>query len=137
MGERILLLAVFALVLAVGTITWRRYLDQRSLKLASAGPPPQLATLPLATSPIVLYFTTDSCAQCRFQQTPALEQVRANHQSLQVLRLDAIEYRDLADHYHVMTVPTTVVLDGQHRPVAINHGLATATRLHEQLAKLA
>ncbi len=34
-----------------------------------------------------------------------------------------------------MTVPTTVVLDRQGRPVAVNHGLATPDRLLAQLEK--
>ncbi len=59
--------------------------------------------------------------------------MQQQRERLQVLKLDAVEHQRLADTYHIMTVPTTVVLDGQRRPVAINHGLATAERLLGQI----
>ena len=136
MVERTLWLATFALLLTGGVLLWRRYLEQQTKRLAFAQIPTELAGLPLASGPAVLYFTTATCAQCRFQQTPALAAVQQQRSALQVLKLDAIENQRLADTYHIMTVPTTVVLDGQRRPVAINHGLATAERLLGQIDRM-
>ena len=133
MVERTLWLATFALLLTGGVLLWRRYLEQQTKRLAFAQIPTELASLPLASGPAVLYFTTATCAQCRFQQTPALAAVQQQRHTVQVLKLDAVEHQRLADTYHIMTVPTTVVLDGQRRPVAINHGLASADRLLSQL----
>lgn len=136
MLERTLWLATFALLLTGGVLLWRRYLEQQTKRLAVAQLPTELAVLPLASGPAVLYFTTATCAQCRLQQAPALAAVQQQHSALQVIRLDAIEHQRLADTYHIMTVPTTVVLDAQRRPIAINHGLATAERLLGQIDRM-
>lgn len=137
MFDRSIILAAFVLLLATGYWLWRLRLQQQTRRLASADPggPAELANLPLAAAPAILYFTTATCAQCRFQQAPALAQVQQQIDSLQVLKLDAVENSRLADYYHVMTVPTTVVLDSQRRPVAVNHGLATAERLLTQIGQ--
>ncbi len=134
--RKLVWLAAFALLLTAVYLVWRRHLQQQTQRLALAEVPSELTRLPLAAGPAVLYFTTTTCAQCRFQQTPALAQVQQQLGHLQVLKLDAVEHGDLADFYHVMTVPTTVVLDGNRRPVAINHGLATAERLLGQIDRM-
>lgn len=135
MVERLVILSAFALLLATAYLLWRLRLQQQTQRLAAVDPggPAELASLALIDGPAVLYFTTPTCAQCRFQQTPALAQVQQRLDSVQVLKLDALEHQRLADYYHVMTVPTTVVLDSQRRPLAINHGLATSERLLAQL----
>jgi thioredoxin 1 len=137
MFDRLIILAAFTLLLATAYLLWRARLQQQTQRLAAADPggPAELTGLPLAAAPAVLYFTTPTCAQCRFQQTPALAQVQEKLAALQVLKLDAIEHQRLADYYRVMTVPTTVVLDSQRRPVAINHGLATSERLLAQIGQ--
>lgn len=135
MLDRLVILAACALLLATAYLLWRLRLQQQTQHLAAVDPggPAELARLALIDGPAVLYFTTPTCAQCRLQQTPALAQVQQHLASVQVLKLDAIEHPRLADYYHVMTVPTTVVLDSQRRPLAINHGLATSERLLAQL----
>jgi len=82
--------------------------------------------------PTVLYFTTAECAQCRLQQAPILAQLQSKV-DVAVHKLDAIEQETLARVYGIMTVPTTVVLDPQLRPVAINHGVAPLQKLHSQV----
>ncbi|HSN74106.1 MAG TPA: thioredoxin family protein [Anaerolineae bacterium] len=137
MFDRLIILAAFALLLTTAYLLWRVRLQQQTQRLAVADPggPAELAGLSLAAAPAVLYFTTPTCAQCRFQQTPALAQVQKQLSGLQVLKLDAIEHQQLADYYLVMTVPTTVVLDSRRRPVAINHGPATTERLLAQIGQ--
>jgi len=83
--------------------------------------------------PAVLYFTTAECAQCRLQQTPILAQLQAKV-DVAVHKLDAIEQAALAQVYGIMTVPTTVVLDTQLRPVAINHGVTPLQKLQAQIS---
>lgn len=133
MLERMIGLTLFGLALAAGLVIWRWRLDRQRQRLALAELPADLASLPLEPNPAVLYFTTPTCAQCRWQQTPALAHLQQLRDGLQVIKLDAVEYDSLARFYHVMTVPTTVVLDSQRRPIAINHGLATAEQLTAQL----
>ncbi|MFZ2487638.1 MAG: thioredoxin family protein [Anaerolineae bacterium] len=136
MLERTLWLVAFSAVLLGGYLLWTRYWQQQTRTLALAAVPAQLAGLPLAAGPAILYFTTATCAQCRLQQTPALARLQQTLDPLQVIKLDAVEHSALADFYHVMTVPTTIVLDATRRPVAINHGVATTERLLTQLEPL-
>ena len=133
MLERSIGLLAFALTLAAGVALWRLYAARQVQRLRNVGLPEQLSALTLPGQPAVLYFTTTTCAQCRLQQAPALAQVQARRQDLNLVKLDAVDARELADFYHVMTVPTTVVLDRTGRPVAVNHGLATTDRLLAQL----
>jgi len=134
MPERLLIAAAFTLLLATAVQLSRWLSGRRTHRLARSAAPAELATLLQAAGPAVLYFTTPTCAQCRFQQAPALAQLTARRQDVQTVKLDALEQQSLASFYNVMTVPTTVVLDSQRRPVAVNHGLASAEQLEKQLA---
>ncbi|MEI2688173.1 MAG: thioredoxin family protein [Anaerolineae bacterium] len=137
MFERLIILAAFMVLLAT-VYLWRRWhMQQQVQRLAAADAcsAVELNNLSLVDAPAVLYFTTPTCAQCRMQQTPALAQMQQQRNGVQVLKLDAVEHQRLADYYHIMTVPTTVVLDSQRRPIAINHGLATADRLLAQVER--
>ncbi|MCB0232634.1 MAG: thioredoxin family protein [Anaerolineae bacterium] len=135
MLERSIGLLVFALTLLAGVALWRLYTAHQLQQLGRVHLPEQLAALTPGGQPTVLYFTTATCAQCRLQQAPALAQVQAHRQDMNLVKLDAVDQHELADFYHVMTVPTTVVLDRQGHPVAVNHGLATPDRLLAQLKK--
>jgi thiol-disulfide isomerase/thioredoxin len=136
MWERALIL--LALVV-VGVVAWwvgRLWLGWRVRRMAVQASPPQLEQIVLEPKPAFLYFTTDSCAQCRLQQTPILSQLAAST-GVQIHRLDAVSQTDLTKFYGVMTVPTTVLLDRQRRPVAVNHGLASLQKLQAQVASTA
>ena len=93
-----------------------------------------MARLVDGTRPAVLYFTTPDCAQCRLQQAPILRQLAAKV-DVAVHKLDAVEQEALARFYGIMTVPTTVVLDPQLRPVAVNHGVAPLPKLLAQVGE--
>ena len=96
----------------------------RSCRFAfQAGPEP-------APGPYVLYFTTETCGVCRTHQEPALAQLAPD----QVRKVDALAEPELARHYRVYTVPTTVVVGADGRPLHINYGYAPASRLRRQLA---
>jgi thiol-disulfide isomerase/thioredoxin len=132
MVERLVILAV---VLLVAVAAWwiccvwqRRRLDQ----LQEETLPSLLAHQIALGSPAVLYFTAEGCVQCKMQQTPVLERFAADT-GIAVHKLDAVVQQDLAAFYNVMTVPTTVVLDRQRRPVAINYGLAPMQKLRQQV----
>ncbi len=135
MLTRFFLLILIGVSLAGAWALWRLWLGQRTQRLAAATVPAEVATL-LSRGPALLYFTTETCAQCRFQQAPILAQL-AKVDAPPIHKLDALEYESLAQHYGVMTVPTTVLLDAEQRPIAINHGLATLTTLSAQLSALA
>jgi thioredoxin 1 len=67
--------------------------------------------------PALLYFTTEQCAQCKYQQAPILEQL-GRQVDVAIHKLDAIEQEALTRLFGIMTVPATVVLDAQLKPVA-------------------
>jgi thioredoxin 1 len=130
----ILLLAVLVCALAYGL--WRAFSAWR-LRRAGATPLPEsLTALVGSGEAALLYFTTEQCAQCRFQQSPILKQLTALT-PIPVHEVNAMDKSDLVSHYGVMTVPTTVLLDRTGRPVAINHGVAPLQRLREQAAMIA
>ena len=132
MVERLYIL-MFAVALAM--MLWMVYagwLRYRMSRLVDASLPEALQQLVQPGRPAILYFTTDSCVQCRLQQAPALERLAADT-GISVHRVDAVTQSDLTAFYGVMTVPTTVVLDPQRRPKAINYGLTPLQKLHEQV----
>ncbi len=121
--------------IALGGLIWMAYwgwLRLRMRRLAVAALPPSLQQLVQPGRPAILYFTTDSCVQCRMQQAPALERLAAAT-GIPVHKFDAVTQSDLTSFYGVMTVPTTVVLDPERRPHAINFGLAPLQKLQEQV----
>jgi thiol-disulfide isomerase/thioredoxin len=84
-----------------------------------------------ATEPYILYFTGDGCTVCRTHQEPALAKLG----SVRVDKVDAIAERELADRFHVYTLPTTVVMSRDGDALHVNYGYAPAPKLERQLAE--
>ena len=133
MNDRLLALAAVAVLAAAiwaGSRVYRaliRRAPAQDRALDAAG-------LPHDDRPSVLGFSGEYCLPCKTQQRPALERLHMVFgDSLHVLELDALEHADLASRYGVLTVPTTVVLDGRRRVIAINYGFANAEKLGQQL----
>jgi thiol-disulfide isomerase/thioredoxin len=89
------------------------------------------ATAAAASEPYVLYFTGEGCTVCRTHQEPALAKLGP----VRVDKVDAIAERELADRFHVYTLPTTVVMSPEGRALHVNYGYATAPKLERQLAE--
>lgn len=86
----------------------------------------------------ILYFTTPYCAPCKTQQRPALAELVEHYRDrLQVIQIDALEHPELADYWGVLSVPTTFIIDGGGRPRHVNHGVASAAKLRQQLCEFA
>jgi len=84
--------------------------------------------------PTIVYFTTPSCAPCRTIQRPAIESIKEMMgEKLQVIEIDASEQTHLAKEWGVLSVPTTYVLDSDGKPRHVNHGVAPAAKLIQQL----
>jgi thiol-disulfide isomerase/thioredoxin len=106
---------------AAGLELWRsRHARKHALGVAAAP----------ATEPYILYFTGEGCTVCRTHQEPAL----AKLSGVRIDKVDAIEERELADRFHVYTLPTTVVMSPEGRSLHVNYGYAPATKLERQLA---
>lgn len=88
-------------------------------------------------SPAVLYFTDPGCAPCVNVQDPALAELKSAFGSgLQVIKVQALERTDLTDAWGVLSLPTTFIIDATGRPRGVNHGVARADKLREQLAAI-
>ncbi|HEY1162587.1 MAG TPA: thioredoxin family protein [Candidatus Dormibacteraeota bacterium] len=120
------LAAAGAVVLAVaGLELWRsRHARARALGLP-------VAATSASTEPYILYFTGENCTVCRTHQEPALAKLAG----VRIDKIDAIAERELADRFHVYTLPTTVVMSGEGRSLNVNYGYAPATKLERQLAE--
>ena len=128
-------LYILLFAVAVGGLLWALYwswLRMKMRRLAVAVLPSSLQQLVQPGRPAILYFTSDGCVQCRLQQAPALERLAALT-GIPVHKVDAVSQSDLTAFYGVMTVPTTVVLDPERKPKAINYGLAPLQKLQEQI----
>ncbi len=86
-------------------------------------------------SPVrILAFSSADCKQCHQLQAPALRRVQEIHGAdVTVVEVDAPTAPELVRQYHVLTVPTTVVLDATGRAHALNYGFANTQRLLEQV----
>jgi thiol-disulfide isomerase/thioredoxin len=100
--------------------------------LIGSGTPEE--TLP-HTSPVrILAFSSDDCRQCHQLQAPALQRVVEAHQNkVAVMEVDAPSEPELAARYHVLTLPTTVILNSVGHTHAVNYGFANTKKLLEQV----
>jgi thiol-disulfide isomerase/thioredoxin len=123
------LAVVGAVVLAAaGLETFRAW---RARRLVLASPSGASRHLPVnGEEPYVVYFTGDSCTVCRTHQEPAL----ARLEGVRIDKVDAVAERELADRYHVYTLPTTVVIGRDGIAAHVNYGYAPAPKLQRQLA---
>ncbi len=112
-----------AVVLAAASLELWRSSSARRRSLGARSAP--------AAEPYIIYFTGDNCAVCHTHQEPALARLAG----VRVDRVDAIEQRELADRFHVYTLPTTVVMSSGGKALHVNYGYATAPKLERQLSE--
>ena len=117
------LAAAGAVVLAAAGLELWRSRHARGLAIGAAAAP--------AAAPYILYFTGESCSVCRTHQEPALSKL----EGVRIDKVDAIAERDLADRFHVYTLPTTVVMSPEGRSLHVNYGYAPTTKMQRQLAE--
>ena len=147
MSETIIRLGTVVLVgLAVWLVVWtgRRFVERQRQQALTVAP---LDTIPthgnVATqtsagsgpaSIRILAFSSPDCHQCHQLQIPALQRVvEARGSAVTFTEVDATIEQELARTYHILTVPSTVVLDAQGNARAINYGFANTQRLIKQV----
>lgn len=133
MLERLLIAAIVIGLVALAIALTRRLLalrDRRILTRIRAEHPSQPQQS--STTPKIIYFTTSSCVVCRVQQQPAMEELLNKLPELKIDKYDAVEDRELADRYGVLSVPTTAVYDRNGELISINRGFAPAAVLYAQ-----
>lgn len=126
-------------------IVWcgRRYVEARRRAVLAAPAPGNtenaLHTLNADTTTSasfvrVLAFSSEDCKQCHQLQAPALQRVRQQHgDTVAVIEIDAVTSPALAQQYHILTVPSTVILDATGRAYAVNYGFANTQKLLQQV----
>ena len=86
------------------------------------------------TLPSILYFTGATCTICHTAQRPALRALAAGLDGdIGIREIDIAAEPELARRYRVMSLPTTIVLDGQGQVTSINVGFASGDTLRRQL----
>jgi thioredoxin-like negative regulator of GroEL len=84
--------------------------------------------------PSILYFTGESCTICHTAQKPALRTLASGlGDTIEIREIDIAVEPALARQYRVMSLPTTIVLDGSGQITDINVGFATGETLRRQL----
>ena len=82
----------------------------------------------------ILAFSSTDCRQCHQLQTPALRRVvEARGSAVSVVDIDATVEDKLVQTYHILTVPSTVVLDATGQARAVNYGFANTQLLLTQI----
>ncbi len=127
------LLITIGIVLLGAAVYW--LVNQRLLARAQGNFPALFNVLP--NKPVLVYFTTPTCAPCKTIQRPAIEQVtKFFGEKIQIVEVDATEHPNLASTWGVMSVPTTFVLDSRGEARYVNNGVARAEKLMEQIRTL-
>ncbi|MBA8816457.1 thiol-disulfide isomerase/thioredoxin [Microbacterium halimionae] len=102
--------ALLVATLSAGAVILLRGRLQGSLSFANVVDPSRLGAGPLGTSATLLQFSTLSCGRCpgmhRTLSALANDSSGVNH-----LDIDVTERPDIAQHFHVVQTPTTLILD--------------------------
>ena len=128
--------ALISLVLIAAGFLAYRFIQRQQLKRAGA----TIAIDPILGDCLpdvatIVYFTTPTCAPCRLQQTPILDQLQAelDESRLQLIRVDATQHPETAERWGVFSVPTTFVLGKDGQPRNVHNGVVGLETLREEL----
>lgn len=149
MSDGMARLVVFILIVVLlwsGTWVGRRFVEMRRRQALAAAPLDSTAIgsnaeagtiLAISTGKArvrILAFQSEDCHQCHTLQAPALKRVLETcGDAVSVVEIDAPGAPELTQHYRVLTLPTTVVLDATGKAHAVNYGFAPTQRLLEQV----
>jgi hypothetical protein len=85
----------------------------------------------------ILAFASEDCHQCHILQAPVLRRVKEAHGDIvTIIDIDASNTPELTSRYHVLTVPTTVLLDVKGKAHAVNYGFTNAQSLLKQVDEI-
>lgn len=140
------------LLFLVGAVAWlliqfcRRFIEVQRRRALAAAPLQTLSGLENVVNDQpeadhshvrILAFSSEDCRQCHQLQAPALQRVvAARGSTVRVVEVDATTEHELVQAYHVMTVPSTVILDAAGQAQAVNYGFANTQRLLTQIDEI-
>lgn len=126
MLERILIAGLLALA---GIVAYRALLFWQKRRADAR------AKLAHSRLPMLLVFSSPTCAPCKLQQIPIVDKLMPEWQDkIDALIVDVTQQPDIATQYGVWSLPTTIVVDASQNVIAINHGVADERTLREQFA---
>jgi len=135
MSSEILLRSLLAIGIIVVGLGAYWLVNQRLLARARTNAFSLFNTFP--NKPVLVYFTTPTCAPCKTVQRPAIDKIaKLLGEKLHVVEIDATQHPDLAKTWGVMSVPTTFLLDSRGEARYVNNGVARAEKLMEQIQTL-
>ncbi len=91
-----------------------------------------------STIPTVVYFWSANCAQCvpqEHQIEKAQAELLQTGKTFAIRKVDALAEKELAKSMHVLTVPTTVLLNNDGSIVAWNAGFARSEKIVSQFVQ--
>lgn len=129
-GILVLALLLIAVLVCAGRLSVER---QRRLALLAA--PPTGDQLGQHESKIrILAFSSAACAQCHTLQQPVLRRLQAlRGDEIEVVEVDAPGSPELASRYHILTVPSTVLINPAGVAFAVNYGFVDLNKLQRQI----
>jgi thiol-disulfide isomerase/thioredoxin len=128
-------LVASAIILSMFIVAWKTYGFYKKWKINAYSPGKHLREIFRTGKPVLLYFWTSDCAQCKPQERQiekAITGLRQSGKTLEVQKYNALEEQRLAKKMQVMTVPTTILLDSKGSVTAWNAGLTQAQKLVKQ-----
>ena len=126
-------LAVIALVLAgvfLARMLLRRWRALRVRRVLAGNSHPQISL----GEPTVLLFSGTLCSDC-IRQKDALAALDGSAGHCRVREVMAAREPALAGQFGVQSVPATVILSSDGKPVAVNYGFVAGDLIARQLAK--
>lgn len=138
MLERLLIVGVVAALVLASSWLVRAWIVARVRRARRAPVPAELVPLIRPGRPTVLAFSTPGCTECRALQLPALRQLGARlREQVTVAHVSVPEHPTLVEHYGILTVPATVILDASGTVRHVNLRFASVDRLHSQVLESA
>jgi hypothetical protein len=131
---RLGVIAILGVMIWLTITTARAYVYWQKRQALSASP--LVEGLP-GTAIRIMAFSTETCRQCHTHQWPAIQRVQALRPDRVVSEeIDTASHPELVERYHILTVPSTVVLDGGGHVQAVNYGFINTQGLLEQIDAL-
>ena len=122
------------LVAAVLVQGGRWFVEGKRRQALAAAPLPLSQEQMVSGRVHILVFSSEDCRQCHTHQKPAIERVLALRSGVvSAEEIDAPNHPELTERYHILTVPSTVVLDAAGNAQVVNYGFAPTQQLLNQI----
>jgi hypothetical protein len=132
--ERVLVVVLICVVVIASRRLLLLWQARRLQQLQQSPLLPELVPLLEPGLPAVLAFSTPGCRECRSLQLPALQRLATQlPEQVSIAHLSAPEHPALVEHFGILTVPATVVLDAGGTVRHINLRYTDAERLLAQV----